>query len=168
MKRSDNKSDCPVNISLETFGDSWSLLIVRDIIFWGKRSYKDFLESPEHISTNILANRLRQLEQKGVLHKIQSNDGRSEYKLTGAGLDLIPIIIEMSAWGMRHTSHGALYKKFIETLYADRERTLRTVREGVQEGRSIFGAYSIEFKSFLAQTDENKVHGNSYFLRNHP
>ena len=58
MKRTDTKSHCPVNFALETFGDAWSLLIVRDIVFWGKRTYGEFLSSAEGISTNILSARL--------------------------------------------------------------------------------------------------------------
>jgi DNA-binding HxlR family transcriptional regulator len=140
MRRLDNKSDCPVNISLETFGDSWSLLIVRDIIFWGKKTYKDFLESEERIATNILANRLEQLEQKGIIFKIPDTiTGRPTYALTEKGLDLIPIIIEMSVWGMRHASHADPYKQFVNKLYANREQTLAAVRKNVTEGKSVFG-----------------------------
>lgn len=144
MKRSDNKSDCPVNISLETFGDSWSLLIVRDIIFWGKKTYKDFLESGERIATNILASRLEQLEQKGLLHKKSQGAKRGQiYTLTEKGLDLIPIVIEMSVWGARHSAHATMYKSLAEKLYANRDQTLRKIRKGVAEGASIFGSNAI-------------------------
>ena len=71
MERKESKlrSNCPVNFGLETFGDKWSLLIVRDIIFWGKKTYGDFLNSDEGIASNILASRLAQLEENGIVRR---------------------------------------------------------------------------------------------------
>src|SRR5437868_11918581 len=92
------RSDCPISVALETFGDTWSLLIVRDMIYFGKKTYGEFLESQEGIATNILASRLAQLEQKGILSKKpDAADKRKEvYSLTETGLDLIPILLEMA------------------------------------------------------------------------
>ena len=104
MKRAENKSHCPVNFALETFGDAWSLLIVRDIVFWGKRTYKEFLASDEAISTNVLAARLAHLEQRGILEREpHGSDRRREvYTLTEKGLGLIPVLPEMSGWSARN------------------------------------------------------------------
>ena len=92
------RSDCPISFALETFGDMWSLLIVRDIIYFGKKTYGEFLESDEGIATNIQASRLAQLVQTGILEKKpHATDKRKEvYALTEKGLDLIPILLELA------------------------------------------------------------------------
>src|SRR2546421_11585921 len=92
------RSDCPINFALETFGDPWSLLILRDIIYFGKKTYGEFLASEEGMATNILASRLVQLEQRGILmKKLSEKDKRKEeYVLTEKGLDLIPTLVEMA------------------------------------------------------------------------
>jgi DNA-binding HxlR family transcriptional regulator len=94
------RSNCPVNFGLEMFGDKWSLLIIRDMIFWGKRTYGEFLRSDEGIATNILASRLLQLEENGILQKTpHSSDKRTDvYSLTEKGMALIPLMVEIVAW----------------------------------------------------------------------
>ena len=94
------RSDCPVNFGLEAFGDKWSLLIVRDIVFWGKKTYGDFLRSDEGIATNILASRLAQLEKEDLLKKTPfAGDKRKDiYSLTEKGMELIPLLVEIVAW----------------------------------------------------------------------
>src|SRR5258705_6869284 len=103
-KKQQRRSDCPINFSLETFGDMWSLLIVRDIVYFGKKTYGEFLESDEHIATNILADRLVHLEETGILvKKRHATDKRKEvYFLTDKGLDLIPILLDLATWGAKH------------------------------------------------------------------
>jgi DNA-binding HxlR family transcriptional regulator len=97
------RSNCPVNFVLETFGDKWTLLIVRDIMFHGKNKYGEFLNSHEGISTNILAERLQRLEVNGVISKSVSEDKRSAtYQLTEKGKDLLPIMLEITAWSAKH------------------------------------------------------------------
>src|SRR5437879_173146 len=105
MKKTQHRrSDCPINFALETLGDRWSLLIVRDIVYFGKKTYGEFLAAEEGIATNILASRLVQLEQTGILtKKPHDTDKRKElYLLTEKGLDLIPILLEMSGWSAKH------------------------------------------------------------------
>ena len=135
-----SKSQCPVNYALESFGDSWSLLIVRDIIFWGNRTYRDFLHSQERIATNILADRLNDLERQDILQKSPhpTDKRRDLYTLTEKGLDLIPIILEMSAWSVRHDRLTPLAPPFVKILAADRTRTLALIRQAVQQGDSLF------------------------------
>src|SRR5258708_21055208 len=103
-KNQQRRSNCPINCALETFGDTWSLLIVRDMVYFGKKTYGEFLESEEGIATNILASRLAQLEQKGILSKKPDpTDKRKEvYSLTEAGLDLIPILLHIEDLGAHH------------------------------------------------------------------
>lgn len=96
------RSHCPISIMLELLGDRWSLLILRDAILLDKRRYGDFLASPEGISTNILANRLKQLESSGILEKFPDpSDGKASlYIPTERGLGLLPILVEAMRWGM--------------------------------------------------------------------
>lgn len=95
------RSDCPISFALDVFGDKWSLLIVRDVVFEGKQTFNDFLRSDEGIARNILASRLTQLKEKGILCKEpHPSDGRKDiYTLTEKGRDLIPILLSMAAWG---------------------------------------------------------------------
>ena len=97
MKRAAGKSHCPINYTLEILGDSWGLLIMRDILFFGKRQYKEFIESEERISTNILADRLKLLEKNGVIEKMCE-----QYLPTQKGLELIPILTEFALWGSKY------------------------------------------------------------------
>ena len=69
MKRIDRRSDCPTNFALQAFGDSWSLLVVRDLMFKGLRTFGEFAASEEHVATNILADRLRRLQRSGIIRR---------------------------------------------------------------------------------------------------
>lgn len=140
MKKQQRRSDCPINFSLETFGDLWSLLIIRDIVYFGRRSYGEFLEAGEGIATNILATRLAQLEEKGILVKKQDpTDKRKDiYSLTNRGLDLIPILLELASWGARHDPQTGAPPGWIALVNANKEKINRLVRETVQSGGSIF------------------------------
>ena len=139
-KQQQRRSDCPISISLETFGDTWSLLIVRDIIYFGKKTYGEFLESDEGIATNILASRLEQLEQKGILVKQPDRaDKRKEvYSLTEKGLDLIPVLLEMASWGACHDPQTGAPQEWIALVNANKEKMICMIRETVQRGGSIF------------------------------
>ncbi|MBE9539402.1 MAG: helix-turn-helix transcriptional regulator [Proteobacteria bacterium] len=96
------RSLCPISLMLELLGDKWSLLILRDAILLDKRRYRDFLASPEGISTNILASRLKQLEGSGMLEKFPDpSDGKASlYVPTERGVKLLPLIVEAMRWGM--------------------------------------------------------------------
>jgi DNA-binding HxlR family transcriptional regulator len=82
------RSNCPINFSLETFGDMWSLLIVRDMVYFGKKTYGEFLNSDERIATNILASRLTQLEQNGIIMKTRCEEDRRRPVRRWTGLNL--------------------------------------------------------------------------------
>lgn len=100
------RSNCPINYSLEVIGDSWSLLIVRDIVFAGKKTFAEFLASDEHIARNILTSRLRKLQENGILTKSpHPTDKRSDiYNLSAKGEELIPTLSVLSKWGYDHYS----------------------------------------------------------------
>ncbi len=101
IKTCAGRSCCPLTNALDIIGDKWTLLIVRDIIFIGKSQFGDFLESPEGISTNILTDRLKKLEEYGLVNKTpyQKKPMRYAYTLTQRGLDLKPVMMEILNWG---------------------------------------------------------------------
>ena len=103
-KKASHRSSCPINISLEILGDRWSLLIVRDLMFRGFRAYKELADSEEGIATNILADRLRRLEQCGIIQiEEDTTDRRKQiYRLTAKGMDLAPVLVELILWGARY------------------------------------------------------------------
>jgi DNA-binding HxlR family transcriptional regulator len=103
------RSGCPVSISLDLLGDRWSLLIVRDLMVRGYRTFREFLNSGEGIATNILADRLKKLEAGGILYTEPAvDDGRSaHYRLTEKGIALAPVLLELLIWGARHEPTGA-------------------------------------------------------------
>jgi DNA-binding HxlR family transcriptional regulator len=108
MKKTATKlrSHCPVNFALEAIGDRWAMLILRDIVFRGKRNYGEFLKSEEGFSINILASRLTQLVEARILQLEEHEaDGRKGvYSMTEKGLDLIPMLFEMVLWSAKHDS----------------------------------------------------------------
>src|SRR5260370_36950715 len=140
------RSDCPINFALELFGDPWSLLIIRDIVYFGKNTYGEFLASEEGMATNILASRLAHLEQQGILvKKLSEKDKRKEENvLTEKGLDLIPVLVEMANWSAEHDPPTAASAAWIALMKADREKMIGLIRETVQSGHSVFsGAQSL-------------------------
>ncbi len=129
MKR-DRRSPCPIGYSLDLFGDRWTLLILRDMIFWGKRYYRDFLEAGEGISTNVLAERLNRLEVAGLISKRRDPDDgkRSVYALTEKGLDTLPVLLEMVAWGASYDPATGAPAEFTDRLKQDRDGVLAEFR----------------------------------------
>ena len=143
------RSDCPINFALETFGDPWSLLLIRDIVYFGKKTYGEFLASEEAMATNILASRLARLEEQGILTKKPSEQDKrkEEYVLTEKGLDLIPVLVDMANWSAEHDSHTAAPAAWIALMKADREKMIGLIRETVQSGGAVF----VGEKSLLSQ-----------------
>jgi DNA-binding HxlR family transcriptional regulator len=143
------RSDCPINFALEVFGDPWSLLIIRDIVYFGKKTYGEFLASEEGMATNILASRLAHMEQQGILVKKPSEKDKrkEEYALTEKGLDLIPVLVEMANWSAEHDPQTAAPAAWIALMRADREKMIQLIRETVRSGGSVFAGE----KSLLSQ-----------------
>lgn len=136
MKRNDRRSDCPVNFAVEAVGDSWSLLVIRDMVFNDKRSYSELLNSLERISTNILANRLKSLAENGLIEKVGS--GRSgKYSLTAKGLGLIPLLLEMVVWAGKHDPETAAPKAYLDRLERERPLVERELRSKLIEAHEI-------------------------------
>jgi DNA-binding HxlR family transcriptional regulator len=127
--KSKRRSGCPVSISLETLGDRWSLLIIRDLMVRGYRTFKEFQQAGEGIATNILADRLRKLEAAGIITaETQQQDGRRvNYRLTEKGIGLAPVLLELLIWGARNEQTLAPCA-VIDKMAADREAVLAEVR----------------------------------------
>lgn len=104
MMQTSFRSGCPINLGLEVFGDKWTLLIVRDMMFAGKRHFREFLASDEAISSNILSDRLAMLVAAGIVTRAgdPSHKLKAIYSLTEKGIDLLPIIAQISRWSRSH------------------------------------------------------------------
>ncbi|HEY2457421.1 MAG TPA: helix-turn-helix domain-containing protein [Candidatus Acidoferrum sp.] len=128
------RSGCPLNASVEILGDRWSLLIIRDMMLRGFRTYKEFLGSYEQIATNILADRLRNLEKHGIIATEEDpSDGRKvNYVLTKKGIDLAPVLTEMVLWAGGHekTENQAL----VQLMRKDKEAFLAEIRARWENG----------------------------------
>ena len=128
------RSGCPVSISLEVFGDRWSLLIIRDLMVRAYRTFKEFEESGEGIATNILADRLRKLEAAGIIiaEAEEADRRRICYRLTEKGIDLAPVLLELLVWGARHEQTAAPCA-LIAKMESSRAEVLAEVRRRWQE-----------------------------------
>jgi len=122
------RSGCPLNASVEMLGDRWSLLIIRDMMVRGYRTFKEFLSSDEGIATNILANRLRRLESYGIIStQPDPADGRKlRYLLTAKGMDLAPVLTEMVLWAAAHEETGN--QVLVRFIKKDKTKFLAEVR----------------------------------------
>lgn len=129
----ERRSACPLNASVEMLGDRWSLLILRDMMLRGFRSFKQFLASPEGIATNILADRLRRLESHGIIcSRPDPSDGRKLfYLLTEKGLDLAPVLTEMVLWAAAHEPTGN--QALVRLMQKDKSAFLAEIRRRCSE-----------------------------------
>jgi DNA-binding HxlR family transcriptional regulator len=128
MKDSKKRSDCPVSCSLDIWGDKWSLLIVRDLMFAKQCTYGDFLKSDEKIATNILASRLQTLEENEIISKSDHPDSKAKvlYKLTHKGIDLLPLMIEINLWAEKYYKLPADRKAMLKEVKKDKEKFIKT------------------------------------------
>lgn len=123
------QSGCPVSISPEMLGDRWSLLIIRDLIVRGLRAFREFQESGERISPDILADRVQKLEARGIIpaEAEETDRRRVNHRLTEKGIDLAPELPELRIWGARHEETG-LPSAFVERMARNREWVLAQAR----------------------------------------
>ena len=129
------RSHCPINFALEAFGDRWTLLIIRDLMFKGKSRYSDFLSSDEQMSTNILADRLKRLERLDMVTRTDEPGRRSRtsYALTDKGRDLLPIMLEITRWSAAHDPTTNAPRAFVRALDRDREAVEDAIRRSWDE-----------------------------------
>ena len=136
------RSHCPVNFALESLGDRWALLIVRDMVFHGKKTYGEFLKAEEGIATNILASRLDFLERIEVIKKSPHGEDKRKdiYTLTEKGLDLIPVLFELIKWSAKHDpfSSAVHYPHFLKQLQANRWKFNKKMRDLVRCGTCLY------------------------------
>ena len=125
----ERRSGCPLNASVEMLGDRWSLLIIRDMMLRGFKTYKQFLECYEGIATNILADRLRKLVTYGIISARPDPSDRRKviYRLTPKGIDLAPVLTEMVLWAAAHEDTGN--QALVQLMRKDKERFVAGVRE---------------------------------------
>jgi DNA-binding HxlR family transcriptional regulator len=142
-------------MSLESFGDRWSLLIIRDLMVRGYRTFKEFHGAGEGIATNILADRLRKLKEAGIVRaESEETDGRRVcYRLTQKGIDLAPVLLELLIWGARHEQSGASCA-LITGISENREALLAEVRRRWRERDStpLIPSFDAEVARALAGT----------------
>lgn len=124
------RSGCPISIALEMLGDPWTLLIVRDLMFKGRQTYNAFLEGGEGIASNILADRLRKLEDAGLVRKRRDavDARRFVYRLTAKGIDLAPVLVELVVWSARHETTDAP-PAVVRSMRTDRDTIIADVRK---------------------------------------
>ena len=102
----EHRSGCPINLTLEVLGDRWSLIVIRDIMFGNQRHFRELMAlSVEGIASNVLADRLKRLLGAGLLSKRDNpaHKQKAVYSLTEAAIQLVPLLVQMGAWGRRHT-----------------------------------------------------------------
>ena len=128
------RSQCPVSTALDIFGDKWSLLILRDLIFKDKSSFGEFLGTDEKIATNILADRLATLEASGIITKHDHPENRAKvlYKLTEKGIDLIPVLVEIIIWSENYYDVHPHAVQFVKMVKKDKEGLIKDLRDSLR------------------------------------
>jgi DNA-binding HxlR family transcriptional regulator len=165
QNESDQRSGCPINLSLEVLGDKWSLIVVRDMIFGNRRHFRELLtRSEEGIASNILADRLKRLVEQGIVTKADdpSHKQKAIYSLTEQGIELLPILAHMAAWGRKYlpvTEELSIRAQLLEEggpkLWDDFMDELREQHLGIKrrkKGPSVFEKLQ---KAYLAVVAKN-------------
>lgn len=162
----DHRSGCPINLTLEVVGDKWSLLIIRDMMFGNRRHFRELLlKSEEGIASNILADRLRTLLEQGIVTRADdpSHKQKSIYSLTEKGIELLPILAQMSAWGLKYLPvseelgiRAHLLEQGGPSLWAEFMEELREMHLGRRtgpppEGGSVFARLRAAYEAVVAR-----------------
>lgn len=131
------RSNCPVSCALDLVGDKWTLVIMRDMLMFGKETFKDFSESGEGIATNILSSRLKMLEEKKVItkHKSKVNKRVNIYRLTEKGIALLPVIIELVQWSRNNVLEfqPKMNINGIDTLMENKAHVIETMQASLRK-----------------------------------
>lgn len=125
---------CPVAYGLDIFGDRWTLLIIRDMLLHGKRTYSDFMASDEKIATNILASRMKHLEDEGVVTRARDPENRRSfiYTLTDKGLSLTPVLLEIVRWSGDYLRLNKYRQGLIQRIDSDRDGLIAEIYDRAQ------------------------------------
>ena len=125
------RSGCPISLSLELLGDRWTLLIVRDLVFAGKTHFREFLLSDEGISSRTLAERLQTLQDEGIVTRSDdpTHKLKAIYRLTEAGIDLLPVLATLGAWGSKYRNADNELARIADELAAGGEVALEQMKK---------------------------------------
>lgn len=125
------RSGCPISLSLELLGDRWTLLIVRDLVFAGKTHFREFLQSDEGISSRTLAERLQTLQDEGIVTRSDdpTHKLKAIYRLTEAGIDLLPVLATLGAWGSKYRNADGELARIVDELAAGGEAALGQMKQ---------------------------------------
>ena len=134
MKTINRRSECPISYTLDIFGDKWTMLIMRDLLLFGKDSFSEFLCSDEKIATNILTDRLNVLLKEGFVtkHTAPTNKSKFLYRPTEKAIEMIPILSEITLWAEKYNPDGAP-ADIVEPLKKNRTKALQNLKKKVQE-----------------------------------
>jgi DNA-binding HxlR family transcriptional regulator len=134
------RSSCPISYTLDVFGDKWTLLILRDIMFYDRTRFSDFMPM-EHIATNILADRLNKLEAAELITKKRDSKLKNQftYDVTAKGRSLMPLLIEMTLWGLEHDPESLASKEFVLKARKEKTKVVREISRAINLG--VFPAY---------------------------
>ena len=165
-----HRSGCPINLTLEMVGDRWSLIVIRDVMFGNRRHYRELLTlSDEGIASNILADRLKRLMESGLLSKRDdpSHKQKAIYSLTEPAIQLVPLLVQMGAWGRRHTPvseelsiRAELLEKGGEPMWKAFMAELRSMHLGARApSRSVFAELQAAFERTVRQRNSSSSDG---------
>ena len=157
------RSGCPINLTLETLGDRWSLIVIRDLMFGNRRHFRELLtRSEERIASNILADRLARLEKAGLVSRRDDPGHRQKviYSLTEASIALVPLLAHMGGWGLRHTAASrelSVRAKILEdggpALWAEFMDELRHLHLGAPApDGSVFAKLQAAYEAAIAES----------------
>jgi len=129
------RSHCPTNYAVEHFGDKWSLLVIRDLMFKEKRHYNEFFESDEKVSTSVLGDRLKQLEEAGIISKRSDEvkKSRIKYSLTKKGIAMLPLMIDMIIWSGEFDNETEAPEDFLVKANKSREQLISHLKEKLEK-----------------------------------
>jgi DNA-binding HxlR family transcriptional regulator len=156
------RSGCPINLTLETLGDRWSLIVIRDLMFGNRRHFRELLtRSEEGIASNVLADRLTRLERAGLVSRRDDPSHKQKliYSLTESSIDLVPLLAHMGGWGLRHTPASrelSIRAKLLEDggpkLWADFMAELRHLHLGARAPKkSVFAQLQSAYEAAIAK-----------------
>ena len=162
-----HRSGCPINLTLETLGDRWSLIVIRDVMFGNRRHYRELLtQSEEGIASNILADRLKRLSEAGLLTRRDdpSHKQKGIYSLTEPAIQLVPLLAQMGAWGRRNTQASAelsiraqLLEEGGPPMWAAFMDELRALHLGApMAGPSVLGELQAAYERVVAEESTRK------------
>ena len=136
MKTMDKRSTCPINYSVEIFGDKWMLLLLRDLMFNGKNSFLEFRASNEKISSAVLTEKLNTLLAEGIVTKVTSPKNASKflYLLTDKGIELVPFMVEFLDWGSRYNPDGGP-KSLLNQIKQSKKKTIAELQDKLRTQR---------------------------------